>query len=278
MSPFVPTDILENRVEGNEPKRITRDRMAKVKKIKQTELIFGIHPIIELLKAKQRKLTVLYTTKPEPKAFGRITKLLPKATQIQYVKRDALHKLAGTTDHQGVVAFAAPFIYRKKFFDPQKQPFLLLLDGIQDPRNTGAIIRSAYCTGVQGVIIVQKGAAPLTATALKSSAGLAEHMAIYQAPSTKSAVQQLKQAGYHLYMAVVDKKSQPAQSVEYQKPLCIVIGNEAVGISSDIARQGTSVYLPQVSPDVSYNASVAAGILLFLVGAKTKAMAPNSIH
>lgn len=244
--------------------------MVKEKQDKQTELVFGIHPIVELLKAKQRKLTVVYTTKPEPKSWDQIARLLPKGTQIQYVTRDVLAKLAGTIDHQGVVAFATPFVYRKKFFDPQKQPFLLLLDSIQDPRNTGAIIRSAYCTGVQGVIIVQKGAAPLTATALKSSAGLAEHMSIYQAPSTKAAVQLLKEAGYGLYMAVVDKHSQPAHVVEYAMPLCVVIGNEAVGIAPEIARLGKTVYLPQVSPDVSYNASVAAGILLFIVASKTQ--------
>lgn len=236
---------------------------------KLTELVFGIHPIVELLKAKQRKLTVVYTTKPEPKSWDQITRLLPKGTQIQYVNRDALAKLAGTVDHQGVVAFATPFVYRKKFFDPAKQPFLLLLDSIQDPRNTGAIIRSAYCTGINGVIIVQKGASPLTATALKSSAGLAEHMAIYQAPSTKAAILLLKEAGYSMYMAMVDKNSQPAHMIEYATPLCIVIGNEGTGIGPDIARQGKTVHLPQVSPDVSYNASVAAGILLFMVATKT---------
>lgn len=243
--------------------------MVKEKQEKQTELVFGIHPIVELLKAKQRKITVVYTTKPEPKSWDLVTRLLPKGTQIQYVNRDALAKLAGTVDHQGVVAFATPFVYRKKFFEPAKQPFLLLLDSIQDPRNTGAIIRSAYCTGVNGVIIIQKNASPLTATALKSSAGLAEHMPIYQAPSTKSAILQLKEAGYTMYMAMVDKNSQPAHLVEFAKPLCIVIGNEGAGIVPEIARFGKTVYLPQVSPDVSYNASVAAGILLFMVATKT---------
>lgn len=241
----------------------------KEKHDKQTELVFGIHPIVELLKAKQRKITVVYTTKPEPKSWDQIVRLLPKGTQIQYVTREVLAKLAGSVDHQGVVAFATPFVYRKKFFEKDKQRFLLLLDSIQDPRNTGAIIRSAYCTGVQGVIIVQKGASPLTATALKSAAGLAEHMPIYQAPSTKAAVQLLKDAGYMLYMAMVDKQAQPAHVIDYTMPLCVVIGNEGAGITPEIARFGKTVYLPQVSPDVSYNASVAAGILLFLVASKT---------
>ena len=87
--------------------------------------------------------------------------------------RDVLNRLAQTTDHQSVVAWANPFNIRKKFFEPAKSPFLLLLDSIQDPRNLGAILRSAYCTGVDGVIICGKNSAPLNATALKSSAGLA---------------------------------------------------------------------------------------------------------
>ena len=239
-------------------------------KEKQTELVFGVHAIEELLKAKRRRITVIYTTKPEPKAWKDIAALLPRGTQIQYVQREALHRLADSTDHQGVVAFAMPFEYRKKMFDPEKQRFLLMLDGIQDPRNVGAMIRSAYCTGADGVIIIEKGASPLTAVALKSSAGLAEHMQIYKAPSAIAAVQELKAAGYTLYMAMVDKNSQRADAVSYTMPLCLVIGHEGAGISSDIAKKGQAIYLPQRTPDISYNASVAAGILLFIISTKAK--------
>jgi 23S rRNA (guanosine2251-2'-O)-methyltransferase len=235
---------------------------------KTTELIFGIHAIVELLKAKRRRIVTLYTTKPEPKAFAQIAELLPKHTQIQYVSREVLHKLAQTTDHQGVVAFATPFQFRKKFFDPSKQPFLLLLDSIQDPRNLGAILRSAYCTGVDGVILPTKAASPLTAAALKASAGLAEHMEILLAPSTAAAVQQLKAAGYTLYLAMVEE-SYDATAVEYAMPACLVIGSEGVGIAKPIRSQGIAIRLPQRTVDISYNASVAAGILLFLIATQT---------
>ena len=144
------------------------------KTTRQGELLFGIHPIIELLKAKKRKLIMLYTTRPEPKAWPQIAHLLPQkpVVPIQYVSRDILHKIAGTTDHQGVVAYAQPFVIRKKFFDPAKQPLLIMLDGIQDVHNLGAILRSTYCTGFDGVIICQRQAAPITAAVLKASAGL----------------------------------------------------------------------------------------------------------
>ena len=238
------------------------------KSSQQGELIFGIHPIVELLKAKKRKLITLYTTRPEPKAWSQIARLLPQrpVVPIQYVSRDILHKIAGTTDHQGVVAYAQPFIIRKKFFDPASQPLLIMLDGVQDVHNLGAILRSTYCTGFDGVIICQKQAAPITASVLKSSAGLAEHMDIYCAPSPGFAVQELKNAGYNLYLTFFDGVN--AATCDYKIPLCLVIGGEGFGISKEIANSGMHITLPQKTTDISYNASVAAGIALFLISTK----------
>jgi len=240
----------------------------KTKKV-AGQLIFGIHPIVECLKAKRRKIISLYTTKPHPKAFKDIERLLPKyKVPIQYVSRDVLHKMAESTDHQGVIAWVRDFPLRKKLFDPSKQKFLVLLDGIQDPRNVGAIIRSAYCAGADGVVLCKKGGSPLSAVAVKASAGLAEHMEIALFPSPHAAAQQLKDAGYNLYMAVFDGQS--AAECDFDQPVCLVIGNEAVGVSKSILKLGTGVTIPQRSADISYNASVAAGILLFLVGTKNK--------
>lgn len=233
------------------------------------EFIFGINPLIELLKSKRRKLISIYTTKPEPKAWGRIAKLMPKyPVAIQYVKRDILHKMAGSTDHQGIIAWVHSYPFRKKFFDPNKQTFLVMLDGIQDPRNFGAILRSAFCTGVDGVIITKKGSAPLNAIALKASAGLAEHLEIFVSPSAQHAAQLLQESGYHMYLATFD--GEDATQCEYIKPLCIVVGSEGFGVSKGIMRLGTHITLAQRDQDISYNASVAAGILLFLIGTKIK--------
>lgn len=238
----------------------------KDKKIKGTELIFGMHPIIELLKAKKRRLSALYTTKPFPKGFKEIEKLLPKGIQLQFVSRDVLTKMAGTLDHQGVIGFTTPIVIRKKFFDPQKQPFLVMLDGLQDPRNAGAIIRSAYCTGVDGIIMTEKKSVSITATVLKSSAGLAEHCEIYMAPSAASVIQELKKAGYALYVSLLDAKSKKINELSFKGPVCIIIGSEGTGVSKDAAQAGQHIYIPQRSSDISYNASVAAGILLFAAG------------
>ena len=235
------------------------------------ELIYGVHPLIELLKAKRRKLISLYTTKPEPKAWSNVQELWPKyPVAIQYVSRDVLTRMAGTTDHQGFVAWVQEYPFRKTFFDAGKQPFLVMLDGIQDARNVGAIIRSAYCTGASGVIMIKKDSAPLSGPALKASAGLAEHMEIYLSPSPQAAMIELKKAGYTSYLATFDGKD--ATTVAYKNPLCLVIGSEGFGVSREILSMGVHVTLPQKTKDISYNASVAAGILLFLAAQQQKAV------
>ncbi len=229
------------------------------------ELVYGVHPVIELLKAKKRKILALYTTKPTPKAWDQIQELLPKyPVAVNYVSKDALSNMAGTTDHQGIVGYAAPFVYRSKPFDAQKQKFLLMLDGIQDTRNLGAILRSAYCTGVQGVIITKKNSVSLSAPALKASAGLAEHLEIYLTNSAQSGAQELLAAGYTLYVTAF--KGEPASKANFKSPLCVVIGSEGLGVTPAIIKMGTQITLEQRSPDISYNASVAAGILLYMVG------------
>lgn len=239
--------------------------MIKKTKAITGELIYGIHPVIELLKAKRRKLISIYTTEPTPQAWGEIEKLFPKYPfNIQYVKRDVLARMAGNTDHQGIIAWTQSFPIRTKPFDPAKQPFLLMLDSIQDVGNLGAILRSAYCAGVDGIVLCKKNAAPLNAAAFKASAGLAEHLEIYVAVSPQAAVQELKQAGYNLYMAAFGGSN--AMTCAYQGPLCLVIGSEGTGITKSVLSQGTQVTLPQRTSDISYNASVAAGILVFLVG------------
>jgi len=236
----------------------------KKQKEQKGELLFGIHPIVEVLKAKRRKLISVYTTKPTPQSFNEIERVWPKyPVPIQYVAREVLDRMVGTTDHQGVVAWVQAFPYRKSFFDPKKQRFLVMLDGVQDPRNVGAILRSAYCTGVDGAIIIKKGGAQLTGVAIKSSAGLSEHLEIYCAQSAASAVLELKNAGYAIYLSTFD--GEDATQCEYPMPLCMVIGGEGYGITKSIMSAGKKVTLPQKTNDISYNASVAAGILLFLV-------------
>lgn len=234
-----------------------------MKSNQNTEALFGAHPIIEALKAKKRKLISIYTTKPTPKAFERIKQYLPKSEKytINYVPKEALAKICGSTDHMGIVAWMGSFVYQKNFFTPEKHSKILILDSIQDVRNLGAILRSAYCTDFTGVVLCQGKSAKLSPAAIKASAGLAEHLNIFLASSISSAVEEAKKAGYNVYMATIT--GEDIRIVSPQKPACLVIGNEEKGISKTIAKLGQEVLLPQKSSDISYNASVAAGILMF---------------
>lgn len=237
---------------------------------KNLDVVYGIHPVVEAIKAKKRKISILYTTDPAPKAFNTIVRnQLPSYIEVRSVSKDHLERLAGTPDHQGIVALASPLQIRKKFFDPAKQPLLVLLDSIQDPRNMGAIIRSAFCTNVSGVVIAQKGGSPLTGVVNKSSAGLLEHTDLFLSTSPVAAVKQIKEAGYNLFLATVDN-STPATEVDFKQPACIVIGNEGTGITRSILGTGKHVSIPQQRADISYNASVAAGILMFLASSQNK--------
>lgn len=234
-----------------------------------TDFLYGVHPITQALKAKRRKIYGIFTTRPTPKGWSQLeTELKTRNIPISYLSRDQLTHRAGTSDHQGVIAAVAPFPFRHKPFDPQKQKFLLILDGIQDPRNLGAILRSAYCTGVDGIIITQKASAPLSAIAHKASAGLAEHLEIMQAPSSVAAAQVLQKAGYHLYLAAFGGQS--LTTTQFESPICIVIGSEGTGISAPLLKTGTIITIPQKTKDISYNASVAAGIILFHASAQLK--------
>jgi 23S rRNA (guanosine2251-2'-O)-methyltransferase len=238
-------------------------------KQKIVELVYGVHPVVELLKAKKRKITTLYLLQPEPQTFKQIKSHLPLYPfRMVYKARKDLTQITGTPDHQGVAVLTTPLPIRKKPFNPKQQPYIVLLDGIQDPRNLGAILRSVYCTGFQGVILTKKNTAPLNAVALKSSAGLAELLEIYQTPSATAAIQELKQEGYHIYISALSKSADNATNIDFNHPLCLVIGSEGYGVSKDILSKGQTIMLPQRTANISYNASVAAGILMFFIATK----------
>jgi 23S rRNA (guanosine2251-2'-O)-methyltransferase len=233
-------------------------------KEEKKEIIYGVNPIVELLKARRRKILTLYTVKPYPKGWQKIEQYFAQRTPpVQIVTREVLTRFAQNSDHQGIVAVCSPFIFRKTFFDPAKSRFLVMLDGIQDPRNLGAILRSAYCTGADGVIITKKHSASLNATVFKASAGLAEHLEIYESPSAIAAMQELKKYNYTVYLAGFGGKD--SLTISYKAPLCIVIGSEGTGVSSVLYKEASIITLPQRNPDISYNAAVAASILMFFI-------------
>lgn len=243
---------------------------ASTKRIQPGEVLYGVHPVIECLKAGKRKLLSVYMTKPEPKGWARIRPHISKRTKpnIQYVTRDILTRLAGSPDHMGIVAYVQRFSYSSKPLTAKTAPRILLLDGIQDVGNLGAILRTAYCTKVDAVVVTRKGCAGMTAAVFKASAGLAEHLPIHQVASLPHALKELKGMGYTMYMTVASGGQCATQTV-FDSPMCMIIGSEDRGIDASARAQGVQVTLPQRDTS-SYNASVAAGIFLFLTAFSQK--------
>lgn len=232
------------------------------------DLLYGAHSIIEALKGKRRKFISIYTTKPFPRSWERIKQHLPsQVPNIQYVSDNVLSSMCAGGKHMGVVAWFGKFPFRTKLFDPLNHPFILVLEGIQDVHNLGAILRSAFCTGVTGVVLSTKNSAPLTGGAHKASAGLAEHLDIFLTTSVPHTLQELKKAGYSIYLAVVTGGKEPGE-LNMTGPRCLVIGNEEKGIAFATRQEGALVTLSQRVKDSSYNASVAAGILMYLMSSK----------
>lgn len=232
---------------------------------KYSDFVYGVHAVLELLTAKRRKVGAVYTTNHPIRSWDQIKRLLPDYVQVNIVSRESLSKMTDSDDHQSIIAYVSPFPYCKQMFEPAKSSFVLVLDGIQDVRNLGAIVRSAYCAGVDGIVLTRRGGAPINAAAVKASAGLAEHVQVYVAATINEAVADLKKQGYHIYLATLGK-GENAANVKFEHPTALVIGSEEMGISPSVLRSGVRVLLPQRRADISYNASVAAGILMFLIG------------
>jgi 23S rRNA (guanosine2251-2'-O)-methyltransferase len=234
----------------------------------KTTIIFGVNPVRELLRAKQRTVYQVFVAKPLPKAWHELEKLVPRHVPITPLPREELSQKAGTVDHQGIVALVGKLPVRTKCFDPHKQPCIVLLDGIQDARNMGAIIRSASCLSIDGIVIPERGSAPLEGVVAKASAGLIEYIPIYQPASSAVAIQEIKAAGYGVYLATC--KGADVRTVSFTTPLCVVIGSEGTGISDALLKKGTPITIPQRSSDISYNASVAAGIIFYTISSLLK--------
>jgi 23S rRNA (guanosine2251-2'-O)-methyltransferase len=227
----------------------------------QMDLVYGVHPIIEILRAKKRKIYNLFIDKSRQKNISEIIKQLASYTKIVYCDKKKLDILCNSSDHQSIAAYVSPFLYQKNFFKPELFPVLLFCDSIQDTRNLGALLRSAYCTNILGVVITEDSSVDITASTFKSSAGLAEHISIYKSRNMKLALEEATKSGYLIYLAAPN--GVPIEKIKIAGPCGIVIGNEHLGIDPSLYKFGNIISLKQKESCISYNASVAGGILLY---------------
>lgn len=236
------------------------------------QYVIGRNPVLELLKT-QGKIDKLYVQNGERQ--GSITKILGKAKDdnilVQYVDKNKLSSMAGGNAHQGVVALVTDFEYSTidEIIENSKikneDPFIIVLDGIEDPYNLGAIIRTAESAGAHGVIIPKRRAASVNQTVYKTSAGAVEHMKVAQVTNISNTIETLKEHGLWIYGADADGK-QLYYKNSLTGPIGLVIGSEGKGISRLVKEKcDVLVKIPMLGKVSSLNASVATSILIYEV-------------
>ena len=191
-----------------------------------------------------------------------------KDTIIQFVKKERLDQMSETGKHQGVLAYAAAYSYAtvedilEQAREKGEPPFILLLDGIEDPHNLGAIIRTAHQAGAHGIIIPKRRAAGLTAVAARTSAGAINYLPVAKVTNLKNTMEALKKEG--IWFACADMAGEVMYRANLTGPIGLVIGNEGEGVSR-LVREACDLYvsIPMKGQIDSLNASVAAGILSY---------------
>ena len=232
-------------------------------------LLAGRNPIREALKSG-RDLEKLLVQKGELSGSARQIVEMAKAAHIpvQEVEKARLDEI--TRFHQGMLAFASAYQYStvdamlEEAADKGEEPFLILLDGVTDPHNLGAIIRSAECAGAHGVIVPERRSVGLTPAAVKASAGAIEHMKVARVTNLNRTIDELKERGVWLY--AVTMEGQDYEKTDFRGGVALVIGSEGEGISRlTLERCDVAVSLPMAGHIDSLNASVAAGVMMYRV-------------
>lgn len=189
-------------------------------------------------------------------------------TVINFVEKERLDKMSDTGKHQGVIAFAASYEYAEvedilaKAREKGDPPFILLLDGIEDPHNLGAIIRTANLAGAHGVIIPKRRAVGLTATVAKASAGAINYTPVAKVTNLGQTIDELKEEG--LWFVCADMGGTSMYDLDLKGPIGVVIGNEGEGVSRLVREKCDFIASIPMKGDIdSLNASVAAGVLAF---------------
>ena len=232
----------------------------------------GRNSVLELLESG-KDINKIYITRGE--RHGSINKIIAKAKErkIIIVEKDRrqMQEIAETENYQGVIAIVPPFEYceiedmLEEAKNKNEDPFILILDGIEDPHNLGSIIRTAETAGVHGIIIPKRRAVSVNSTVNKVSAGAVEHMKIARVTNITDAINELKEQG--LWICGTDINTDKYYyKQDLTGPLGIVIGNEGQGISQKVKNNcDFLVKIPMKGKVTSLNASVSTGIIIYEV-------------
>lgn len=232
-------------------------------------VIVGRNAVLELLKSG-RSIDKLYVKEGELEGSARVivAEAISRGIPVIESGKNTLDRLGAGTVHQGVIALASAkeYVSIDDILEIAKErgedPFVVVLDGIEDPHNLGAIIRTAECAGVHGVIIPKRRTALMSMTVEKASAGALEHMAVAKVTNLSSALEQLKEAGLWIYGAEADGQS--LRQTDMRGPAAIVLGSEGNGISQLLKTKcDFIVSIPLKGHINSLNVSAAAAVVLF---------------
>jgi len=247
--------------------RIDRPAPQREEFLPPENLLSGRNPIREAIR-NGRDIERLLVAKGDLSGTAReiVSMARERHIPIQTVDRGRLDEI--TKNHQGMLAFASAYRYydvEDMLSDAQEKgeaPFLVILDGITDPQNLGAVIRTAACVGAHGVIVPERRAVGLTPSAVKASAGAIETVKVARVTNLSRTLEMLKEKGVWLYAADMD--GEDYRQVNFSGPMALIVGAEGEGVSRLVLEKSDfKVALPMRGGVGSLNASVAAGILMY---------------
>ncbi len=239
--------------------------------IDKTQYIYGIHAVTEAIEAG-KDIDKIFLSKTLNNDTAQEIINRAKALQVP-VQRVPVQKIDRITrrNHQGVLAMMAAVTYYHvedlvpQLFDDGENPFIVVLDGVTDVRNFGAVARTCECAGVSAIVIPDRESVSVNADAIKTSAGALNHLPVCREHNLVNAVKMLRDSGFKI-VGTSDKNSMPYTQGDYTGPVAIVLGAEDKGISPEIMKLcDTRVLIPEFGHINSLNVSVAGGIMIYEV-------------
>lgn len=239
--------------------------------MERNEMIFGIRAVIEAVEAgKDIDKILVKKDLQSDLAQELFAAVRGRNIVVQKVPVEKINRMS-RKNHQGVLAFISAITYQHLddivpgLYEEGKNPFIILLDGITDVRNFGAIARTCECAGVNAIVIPERGSVSVNADAVKTSAGALLHLPVCRESSVFEAVRFLKNSGFRI-IAASEKAVVNYTNIDYTVPVAIVMGAEDTGVSKEVLRLcDDMVALPQMGVIGSLNVSVAAGVMMYEV-------------
>ncbi len=227
-------------------------------------LTLGIHPVREALRAHRPLDKILIAKGAASPRIQEIVDLCrTQSVPVRFESRELLDRAAKGVPHQGVIAFGSARDYVDFETAIDGADLVVVLDGVEDPHNLGAIVRTAHAAGANCVIVPERRAAPLTETVARAAAGALEYLPVARVTNVSQTLERLKAKGFWIY-GLDERGSQMHYDVNFAKPSAIVLGGEGKGLHQGVQKHcDVLVRIPMAGEVSSLNVSVASGVVLF---------------